>query len=242
MTVLIWQLQTVGVIFTVLIVHVLLQARLLDQFRNSWVKLLISALIGSAVYSPVGLAIDIYLAGETIPKDVTTELFDEFMGYAPPTALIWMALNTPWLLGYKLYKSTDAVTDVGESRREKQKPSIEPVTVRTEPKANALFELMPASIGNDIIYIEAELHYLKVVTVLGECMVLFSLREASTLLPSDTGFMCHRSYWVSKAHIRKFRQMGRLGKVTMSNDTEVPVSKRKLSDFKSWAKGEYWLS
>lgn len=225
-TIFIWQIQSAGVISCVLVSHITLQDRGLNHIKNDWLKLSLTAIVGCAVFAPIGLLIDIYIVGETEPKTIFLEMIDEFTGYAPPTILIWIALNTPWLLGYTLHKNPLPATSLSE-----QSMTIE-TEAATEDKD--FYSLLPSNIGKNILYLQSELHYLRVVTDVGECMILFSLIEADKKLPSTSGFMCHRSYWVSRAHISAFKQRGRTGQITLSNGTIIPVSKRKLTEFKKW--------
>lgn len=214
------------------------------RHSNKWAQLFLSGLLGSVLFTPFSLLIDIFLGSEAAPANFANELLDELLGLAPPVIFVWTAMNLPWMLGYRISHVDHAQVS------EEIIDEIEPGHARNasgetlsgaDVSDEQFYALLPDSIGRDIVYLEAELHYLKVVTRRGDALILFNIKDAVKLFEATRGFQCHRSYWIAKKHITSFRQTGRSGELGMSNGETVPVSKRKLSEFKLWAAGEDWL-
>lgn len=240
----IWQAQTVGAIISVVLTHIELVKLKLVGGMNKWWQLAVSGLIGSILFAPFGLMIDIYLAEEPSPVYIASELLDEFLGLAPPLIFVWIAMNAPWLLGYRIYQNPDFHTanDSGDIIKEAETrvthlgSEIEnPSPASNRAASEDFFSLLPSDIGREIMHMEAELHYLKVETTSGEALILFNIKDAANLFDSSDGILCHRSHWVSKYHISAFQQIGRCGELTLTNGVKVPVSKRKLAEYKAWS-------
>jgi len=132
--------------------------------------------------------------------------------------LSWIAINAPWLLGFQLTRSEkNYEVESGDS----------PTFTQQGPNPE-FYNLLPENIQGELIYLKAELHYLKVVTVNGSALILFNLKDAILQLNKIQGFKTHRSFWVAKSHIKNFSKTGRQGKLQTSNDEEIPVSRNRL--------------
>ncbi len=98
-------------------------------------------------------------------------------------------------------------------------PSILAVT----PGA-AFFSRLPDRIGTDLIYLQMEDHYLRVVTQAGEDLILMRFRDAIRELETYGGLQVHRSWWVVSTEIKRLSRSGRKIFLIMSNGSKVPVS------------------
>lgn len=243
---LIWQIQTVGAIIIVIISHLLLIRYFYMSRLNRWMQLFLSGLIGASLFSPIGLFVDIHLANEGFPAHFSAELFDEWSAIAPPVTIAWVVLNAPWIIGYRIttaeaisdinlkktstVEETHEITDSLANHPANTKPleNLEPS--QGENHISEFWALIPSHLGRDILYLESELHYLKVVTSAGSTLILFSLKEAAIELGEDVGLVCHRSFWVAKKHISEFKKQGRQGVVILNNGDKVPVSRRKVNE------------
>lgn len=83
----------------------------------------------------------------------------------------------------------------------------------------------------DILYIEGQRDYLKIVTSDEGVMTLQSFKDISTLLPADTFVRTHKSYMVSMDHIDKIEN-NRI----LIGDTRIPISETYSSLFYSHLK------
>lgn len=88
----------------------------------------------------------------------------------------------------------------------------------------AFFSRLPDHIGTDLLYLQMEDHYLRVVTRDGEALILVRLRDAMNELEAFGGLQVHRSWWVVSAEIEKLSKAGRRSELVMSNGGRVPVS------------------
>lgn len=98
-------------------------------------------------------------------------------------------------------------------------------------------KLPPKLARADLIAIEAEDHYLRVHTTLGDALILMRLTDAVEALKDRAGFRTHRSWWVARDAVEhaRFRQ-GR-GELTLANGIKVPVSRAFAATVKAadWA-------
>lgn len=220
-----WQLQAVGIMGCLVLSHVLLLRGRWFERRGPWLQLLVSGAIGSALFAPAGVAIDHWIGGDAVlPGQWPLETLDEFAGIAPPAMLCWAAINAPWILGFRVERRPfqDNATKAGTEAAPGEQPRREP----------AFLELLPEQLRGDVIYLQAELHYISVTTTRGRALVLYNLRDAIDELESVgvAGFQSHRSYWVAAAFTSGFRRRGRQGEIEMSNGDIVPVSRRNVDE------------
>lgn len=83
---------------------------------------------------------------------------------------------------------------------------------------------------NDIIYLEADGNYTKIVLQTRQVLVSKTLKVYEDILPKTLFYRIHKSFLVNLNHIRSLnRNEGNT--VVLSNKMEVPVSVRKLDDF-----------
>lgn len=84
---------------------------------------------------------------------------------------------------------------------------------------------LPLDRRGALVRLEAQDHYLKVVTDVGEALILLRLSDAEAELAEFNGLRVHRSHWVAVGQVQKVqRREGRLV-LTMQDGTEVPVSR-----------------
>ena len=226
----IWTIQ-VGVFLPILIfTHMALQAVAFINQLNPWLKLTLSGLLGSLFFVPLGLWID-FVFGLDDWSDIhnlngfMSMVAKEFGGVVLPATLTWIAINAPRILEL----------DFRATRDTRIKPVSRPqkdTALRTVPN---FFSLLPSKIGNDVVYLKAELHYVRVVTGLGEALVLFNLKDAIKAMERVAGgIQTHRSYWVSAAHIASLATEKEGKFILTRNNQKVPVSRRRLAETKAY--------
>ncbi len=85
---------------------------------------------------------------------------------------------------------------------------------------------IPKHLGDDIIYAQAQDHYVRVVTPLGEHTALMRFSDAVERLDVFDGAQVHRSYWVSRTGITKLiRKNGKVG-LLVRDGSHLPVSRQ----------------
>jgi hypothetical protein len=223
---LIWTFQ-VGLLLSMLIgLHRLLQANHRFDRLNPWLKLAFSGIFGSALFVPFGLGID-YLfqlddwSGIQSFQDALPVIAEESIGIVSGATLTWIALNAPRVLQLNF---TDASAEPDAAK-------VFPPNARYPEPVDHFLRRVPAEIGNDVIYLQSELHYVRVVTTAGERLVLFNLKDAiADLEKRIDGIQTHRSYWVAGTHARALISHKNKKLICTTNDHRVPVSRRKLSE------------
>lgn len=108
-------------------------------------------------------------------------------------------------------------------------------SVATEAKPQmempaAIAERLSRHLGSEIITLQAQDHYVRVVTPVGAELILYRFCDAIRELPPELGVRVHRSYWVSRAAVDRI--MHRRGRhyLLMNNGERVPVSRTYLAD------------
>ncbi len=89
-----------------------------------------------------------------------------------------------------------------------------------------------------IIALSVEDHYVRVHANGRSEMLLMPLSEAIALMPAAQGAQVHRSWWVAQNCVAGRSRAGRDIKLRLIDQTEVPVSRSKVTDLR--AKG--WLT
>ncbi|MDT0596575.1 LytTR family DNA-binding domain-containing protein [Glaciecola petra] len=226
-----WMLQTLGPIAILVYTHIgLHKLRFFDE-KNAWLKLLVSGIIGAAIFSPIALCLDVLWGNDSLPNNLNKLVYlwlDELLGVIPPITISWIAINAPWLLGYKLITANIESSE----KQELIAPKLE-IDKNSANKDDFLLPINQDTLG-EIIYLKSELHYLLVVGTKGKDLILYNLRDAIQNIPGHLGAQAHRSYWVTYSHITKVIKQGRQAKIVMSNGAEIPVSRNNIELFSAY--------
>lgn len=209
-----WQLQTLVPITLLIGTHMVLLKSPRFISLNPWLALLISGLLGSTLFAPFSMLIEHWLELEVSQKNFFADLLNEWINVVLPVTLSWLAMNSPWVLGYRIEKSDkqrlDDKTDAVSS------PQLE------------FMSQVPVEKTARLLFLKAELHYLQVVTEKGSSLILYNLSDAISELSAEAGLSVHRSYWVAYDAIKTFTRRGRQGMLELQNGDSVPVSRSKL--------------
>lgn len=84
---------------------------------------------------------------------------------------------------------------------------------------------LPLDKRGPLVRIEAQDHYLNVVTDAGEALILMRLSDAIGALGPDVGLRVHRSHWVHKKAVARSAKQDRRDVLVMRDDSIVPVSR-----------------
>ena len=205
-----WQLQTLLPMALLIGAHLLLSASAWFDRLNPWLALAISGLIGASLFAPLALAIDWWLDAPAVGS-LARALLDEWAGVAPPVAICWIALNAPWVLGYRLEKEVSAAQSSSADLPE-------------------FMALLPPDKRGRPVMLKSELHYLRVVTDRGSALILYNLGDAVRQIPGDSGMLVHRSYWVAIESIEQLVRHGRQGELRLADGSLAPVSRNRLAE------------
>ena len=225
-----WQLQTVLPMLFLVLTHTGLQHTFRPRQLNPWLTLSASALIACILFTPVALAVEQLLGQQAISLGATAAL-SEFAATAPPVTLVCLGINAPWILGYRISRANEAP----ESRSVPPiKEAEEQAGIQSDEDGSANFlSLLPADKVGSLIYLEAELHYLSVVTSKGRSLILYNLKDAIAELSAESGIQVHRSFWVAIGQIDRLTTEGRQGRVILKSGESLPVSRQRLKSVKA---------
>jgi hypothetical protein len=108
------------------------------------------------------------------------------------------------------------------------RPSTEllPLGEQAAPAGPSLdfVDRLPKNLGRNILAIEAEDHYVRVHTDLGNTLIPGRFSEAMGALHALDGLRVHRSYWVRRSAVASVELQGRGLQLTLTNGLKVPVS------------------
>ena len=212
-----WSLH-VGLLFPLLIlVHAGLQSTPAFRRLNAWVLTGLAGALSAILFVPFALLFDHLFAFDDWARinttaDVLRLTLHEAAALILPVSICWVAINAPRILQMNFRIDVEPAAD----------------DTSAAPDRNRLLALIPKSIGTDVIYVASELHYLRVMTVLGDALVLYSLQNAVEDLSADyDGIQTHRSYWVNKRHVEKL--VGKSGdrRILTRQGHLVPISRRQ---------------
>jgi hypothetical protein len=193
--------------------------------KRTVVPLVISGLVGGFLFSFPAVTIDIVFQNEAIPPSQSTlfsSWLNELQAVILPVCITWVAINTPWVLGLRLID--------GSSEQNVNPQGSISLELHSRP---SFAQLVDSRVWGDLLYLKSEMQYLKVVTVKGQDLILYSLRDAISELPETAGLQVHRSYWVAYSSIKSFRNKGRQGVLGLADHTEIPVSRTNVNRVQS---------
>ncbi|MDO8901793.1 MAG: LytTR family transcriptional regulator DNA-binding domain-containing protein [Phenylobacterium sp.] len=155
---------------------------------------------------------------------------------APFTGLVWLATwlafghqiplgGLPYLFGsvFVLSLAMTVLNTLVESRRQAMR-RLNAIPVQPGP-VRFLERLPPRLRGAALYAIEAEDHYLRLHTALGQDLILMRLGDAIDELAGLEGAQVHRSWWVARAAIEDVRRGDGRAVLTLKNGVQAPVSR-----------------
>jgi hypothetical protein len=93
---------------------------------------------------------------------------------------------------------------------------------------------LPARLGERVLCLQMEDHYIRVHTELGSAMVHHRMADAEASLgPHVPGLRVHRSWWVARAAITGWQREGKKLSLTLSNGLVVPVARDRQATLKA---------
>lgn len=226
----IWTIQIALLLPMLIGLHISLQSSKVINHLNHWLKLTLSGILGAVLFVPFGLGVDYIFdlddwEGITNLGSALPIIAEEIGNTLLPVTLTWIAINAPRVLelNFKELNASVSPVEISETKESRLKAS------------NAFLSNIPKEIGSDIIYLKSELHYVRVVTTLGERLVLFNLKDAIADLETVLeGIQTHRSYWVSGRHIESMLSDKNRKFIQTTNGQSIPISRRKLSDIRRY--------
>ena len=99
-----------------------------------------------------------------------------------------------------------------------------------ESSGNGYQRHLDRPLQGELVRVEAQEHYVRLVSLSDSCMVLYRFNDIVSELPDDLGMQVHRSHWVAYPAIEKLlRENGRLW-LSLIDGSKIPVSRKHASD------------
>jgi hypothetical protein len=212
-----WLIATIGGWAQIVLVGTLLEGWILPASRPLWLRSVISAAIGTVIIS------------YEIP--VLEAWFRPWnAGHLPPVWLL-AVYNLPLTVSISLaFCFVFARDRAAEEKAAAPPPPIAaPVAAApASPPAIPFLRRVPARLGQCLLALEMEDHYLRIHTALGSDLVLCRLGDALAELEGCDGLQVHRSFWVARRAIAGHQRRNGRVTLTLTNGLEVPVSRTYL--------------
>ncbi len=96
------------------------------------------------------------------------------------------------------------------------------LAVRARP---AFVDRLPGHLGNDLLALEMEDHYVRAHAAEGSALILMRMRDAVSELAGLEGAQVHRSWWVAETAVRRIGGTGRAPRLELTNGLVVPVAR-----------------
>lgn len=204
-------------VFSALILLELSQALLSRTPVSRWptgFQLLCGGTLGAVLFAPVAWVLDgisgVSSQTDDLDEDTFAGLLGELSGSAGLLVLFWLALNSVRMLRLPEFALPEA-------------PPSEP----------AFLQKVPAHLGREVISLQAEQHYTRVRTPVGDCLILHPFGDAVAQLDPALGQQVHRSYWAAYVHIVKLDRAGQGGVLQMSDGSSAKVSRTYFNALKA---------
>jgi hypothetical protein len=197
-----------------------------------WLVLLIGGLVAMAIFSPyvityVGLFSRLLPPGTTYSVNTPfPEAFLDlrrFIGFSGvPIYWIVVSLIFARSFGFPSYILTPSeAASAAESAAPLQETS--PLQERTGFRA-----LVPFHLGLNIIALQAEDHYVRVITDKGNVLLRYKFSDALQEVRGSSGVQVHRSHWVAIGAIERVENNGKGCNLHLRNGSVVPVSRSNM--------------
>ena len=133
------------------------------------------------------------------------------------------ALGLSALMAVLAYRAADIAQKYRAERLLKSAP---------EPSLRQVIPSAPHSLGDDLIRVEAQDHYVRLITSTGAATVKLAFSECVAALAPFPGARCHSSHWVRFRHVKRIARAGSAYACVLDDGTEVPVSRRRYGELK----------
>ncbi|MES0879934.1 LytTR family DNA-binding domain-containing protein [Roseibium sp. SCP14] len=188
--------------------------------------LIVSVPLLPILFAPFSLFLD-YGFGNPDEAALTLSGFpmlylDEVVAIAPLMLLLAV------IVAYLFRKDQSQQLEPAMSEQDVSPQPVEP----SPPKLSDLIEGVSADLGEDLIRMAAQDHYVEIVTNQGRALVTEKFSDCVAKLEHFNGMQCHRSHWISLAHVQNVERSGSAYSCLMTNGDRIPVSRRRWTDLK----------
>ncbi len=209
--------------------------------RSTLAAVIVTGLVGCAILAPVYFGIEQLMPDRLAEppddwldvlatKGLLPALLAEFIEVLPVYFVAWLAINLP-LVFSRTSVLSEPPDDPDGSGGKSNEDSEE--VVSAEQASDTFLARLPKAIGDDLVVVSSDMHYLHVHTTRGQCMLLGTLKEVAEEL-GEAGMRVHRSHWVARDHVEKLVRDGQSWFCQLSTGSRVPVSRRQRKQVSTW--------
>jgi hypothetical protein len=108
--------------------------------------------------------------------------------------------------------------------------AVQPASARQVTAADALG--WPPALGDEVLSVRADLHYLHVSTALGRATVLGTLAAVEAHF-GEAGLRIHRSHWVARRAIRRVASGANGWRCELHDGQRLPISRRRVAEVRA---------
>ncbi|WP_165859719.1 LytTR family DNA-binding domain-containing protein [Tsuneonella suprasediminis] len=98
--------------------------------------------------------------------------------------------------------------------------------------ARLIFDKLPPALGENVLYLENEDHYLRVHTDRGDALILMRMGDAAEALRGIDGARVHRGWWVARRAVSGTTRQGRAIRLQLVDGREVPVARSMVEELR----------
>lgn len=167
----------------------------------------------------------------TLPAD--TELAEHvlpFMEHQLPNIVVFLGWFGQVLLITVI--SVSAISLINHATRPKGQAVAAEADPPGPPAGYLFLRRLPPQLGQDLICLQMEDHYLRAFTDKGDALVRVRFRDAVAELDGYPGLQVHRSWWVALGAIESVKRDGRRHVAHLRGGQKAPVSKTYVDDVK----------
>jgi DNA-binding LytR/AlgR family response regulator len=210
-----------------------LARRLLAPWRPGLlIILVVGSLAAAALFVvPVNRAI-IELCYMALPASVPRLPLPAVFGFKPDQAFPSLA---PWFLANYVFWRVGRMPRYGIEPPQQQPAIAEPESAAAE--LPVFLDKVREDRRGDLLALNAQGHYLRVITTGGEDLVLHTFGDAVKELGDDIGLRVHRSWWVSRRALAD-GELESTKRLRLDGGVEVPVSRTFRAQLLQAAKAE----
>lgn len=143
--------------------------------------------------------------------------------------LTWLSLGSP-----AAASGRDRKADEEPDLLSPQRPAV-PADAEEPAQRPALLDRLPAEKRAPVVRLEAQDHYVQIVTRRGAEMVLMRLSDAINEMPDAAGMAVHRSHWIAFEAMEGLeREPGKNGRsfIVATDGARLPVSRSALPELR----------
>lgn len=191
--------------------------------------------IAAVVVWSAPMTLYLWYFGPTIMLDRPWPNIEQFMEtYWQVISLSGIAMFLLWWRAAPRERQALAQGPAAASGEHATTPGAEkPARPEAEPAPRSrlgplLSERLPPHLGDDVIALQMEDHYVRVHTPLGNALILMRMADAVADLAQVDGLRVHRSWWAARHAVVSVDRQGRSATLTLSNGLAVPVARDRL--------------